>query len=626
MYLLVDGDYFLSGFVPSTEEEVKRAVERLLVAVDEQLLRPSGASSTTSIDFRLIFFSSALLDGLAGDARSCLISSLRRLRFQTHVLESIRGRPGTPVDAALCTKIIQLGLLPTVGAGGTSVGSTKHSFCLVTSNAYVTTALDLFVSRECGEVVFAVYSGDEVAEALLGYASARYGASGGVATVAKQEGGVGVTFVPDTTSAIAALAQVQQQQQGSLPLSTLSELKALQTRLQQENEKSRTGATVTVPLNEKASSTVAPAAAVELPPSAPVVPARPGTEDLFGSHKASPPPPFHPSTAPQAPSSSDDRPDNNNNSSSSSNDSKEAMPVVKPPPEVPTTFMPMDRVSVPPQQQLQQQQPTQPIVPSFFAVGPPRTVTTKTSPAAVAQLASAPTALPPPPLVTTVAAVSAVTGEPEVSTLLPSEWALLYDPTRQRHFFAYTDSTGRSHSTWQHPLGPEKQRDLEEQVQAWRLARVAKSSSQPQPQPQQQPAPSAPLPEGWEQRVDHRTGRTFYVNHLTRTTTWTPPTSTSSTSSSPLPAARPAVAGAAAPGSPEAVNDEWESRVDLASGRTFYVNHRTKQTSWTRPAPQAPQAPSPLPPNWEARVDPSSGRTYYVNHATKTTTWECPAY
>ncbi|KPI83221.1 hypothetical protein ABL78_7760 [Leptomonas seymouri] len=603
MHLLVDGDYFLSGFTPSSEEEVKRAVGRLLAAIDEQLLRPSsgGSSPAAIIDLRLIFFSSALLSGLAADTRGCIISSLRRLRFQTHVLESVRGRAGTPVDAALCTKILQLGLLPSNGA---AVGAASHLFCLVTHNAYVATALDLLVSHDCGEVVFAVFEGDEVAEPLLGFASARYGANGGVATMAKQDG---VTFAPDTQCATAALALVQQQLRGSLPLSTLMELKTLQTKLEQDSKQSCTGATVAMP----AAAAIAP---VNRPPTPGDAPALPGVEDLFGRHNAVSEP--QPPTAPSASSSTDDSDPDKGANRSNNDGAAIANGVIQPPPEAPSTLMPTAPLEVPPPQQ-------PPVVAtSFFAFSPPRPVTTATSPAAVVQAATAPTALPPPPLVPIAATAAAVTGEPEVSTMLPTEWALLYDPARQRHYYAYTDSTGRSHSTWQHPLGEEKQRDLEEKVQVWRLARVAAALPQYLPAQQQQPQqPAAALPQGWEQLVDHRTGRTFYVDNINKVTSWTMPTM-GATPSSANPTPMPAVAAGGAP------KDEWEPHVDPASGRTLYVNHLTKQTSWTRPAPApAPAASaSPLPPNWEARVDPSSGRTYYANHATKLTTWERPLH
>ena len=34
---------------------------------------------------------------------------------------------------------------------------------------------------------------------------------------------------------------------------------------------------------------------------------------------------------------------------------------------------------------------------------------------------------------------------------------------------------------------------------------------------------TAPLPPGWEQRVDHRWGRTYFINHNERTTCWADP-------------------------------------------------------------------------------------------------------
>ncbi|KAA8580976.1 hypothetical protein FQN60_013934 [Etheostoma spectabile] len=150
--------------------------------------------------------------------------------------------------------------------------------------------------------------------------------------------------------------------------------------------------------------------------------------------------------------------------------------------------------------------------------------------------------------------------------------------------------------------------------------------------PRQQ-APNAgasdPLPPGWEQRKDPH-GRTYYVDHNTRTTTWERP--------QPLP-----------PG--------WERRVD-DRGRIYYVDHNTRTTTWQRPTMEsvrnfeqwqsqrsqlqgamhqfnqrylysasmmsAENDPlGPLPPGWERRVD-SNDRVYFVNHNTKTTQWEDP--
>ena len=67
------------------------------------------------------------------------------------------------------------------------------------------------------------------------------------------------------------------------------------------------------------------------------------------------------------------------------------------------------------------------------------------------------------------------------------------------------------------------------------------------------------------------------------------------------------------PGLPEG----WEQKT-APDGRTYYVDHVHKRTSWDRP-----QAPPPLPPGWEKKTAPD-GRTYYVDHNTKTTSWTPP--
>uniref|UniRef100_A0A7N8Y0P1 HECT-type E3 ubiquitin transferase n=1 Tax=Mastacembelus armatus TaxID=205130 RepID=A0A7N8Y0P1_9TELE len=94
----------------------------------------------------------------------------------------------------------------------------------------------------------------------------------------------------------------------------------------------------------------------------------------------------------------------------------------------------------------------------------------------------------------------------------------------------------------------------------------------------------------------------------------------------------------------------WEERKD-AKGRTYYVNHNNRTTTWTRPIVQEdprlkypvhmrnknsmePGDLGPLPPGWEERVH-SDGRTFYIDHIqshviclfhldTKNTQWEDP--
>jgi len=83
----------------------------------------------------------------------------------------------------------------------------------------------------------------------------------------------------------------------------------------------------------------------------------------------------------------------------------------------------------------------------------------------------------------------------------------------------------------------------------------------------------------------------------------------------------------------------WGSAVDPASGRMYYVNSETGQTSWDPPmappggavgkggppGPPGPPGGGGLPAGWTASVDPASGTTYYVNSITGVTQWEPPA-
>jgi len=61
----------------------------------------------------------------------------------------------------------------------------------------------------------------------------------------------------------------------------------------------------------------------------------------------------------------------------------------------------------------------------------------------------------------------------------------------------------------------------------------------------------------------------------------------------------------------------WAERIDEKSGRKYYVNHETRQTSWTLPSEQ------PLPPGWEQQYD-GKGRVFFINHEKQITTWTDP--
>ncbi|XP_029941508.1 E3 ubiquitin-protein ligase NEDD4-like isoform X13 [Salarias fasciatus] len=212
------------------------------------------------------------------------------------------------------------------------------------------------------------------------------------------------------------------------------------------------------------------------------------------------------------------------------------------------------------------------------------------------------------------------------------------------------------------------------------------------------------LPPGWEERKDAK-GRTYYVNHNNRTTTWTrpivqltedgastsasasggasalaPPSTPSSSSNSsnnhlhepqvrrprslssptvtlstPLEGAnniqvRRAVKDTLSnPQSPQPspysspksqhktqqsfLPPGWEMRI-APNGRPFFIDHNSRTTTWEDPRlkypvhmrnknSMEPGELGPLPPGWEERVH-TDGRTFYIDHNTKNTQWEDP--
>jgi len=189
------------------------------------------------------------------------------------------------------------------------------------------------------------------------------------------------------------------------------------------------------------------------------------------------------------------------------------------------------------------------------------------------------------------------------------------------------------------------------------------------------------LPAGWERREDNL-GRTYYVDHNTRSTTWTRPSATmneseqrsridanmsaerqrhqnrmlpedrTGTSSPSIPDGRGGsspnsnavsmmATGATTAGTGE-LPAGWEQR-NTPEGRAYFVDHNTRTTTWVDPRRQQyirmygnnpagnnttiQQQPvsqlGPLPSGWEMRLT-NTARVYFVDHNTKTTTWDDP--
>ncbi|XP_042634659.1 E3 ubiquitin-protein ligase NEDD4-like isoform X15 [Cyprinus carpio] len=158
------------------------------------------------------------------------------------------------------------------------------------------------------------------------------------------------------------------------------------------------------------------------------------------------------------------------------------------------------------------------------------------------------------------------------------------------------------------------------------------------------------LPPGWEERRDPK-GRTYYVNHNNRSTTWTRPILQGANNAQIRRAVKDTVSNPQSPqpspySSPKSQHKAnqsflppgWEMRI-APNGRPFFIDHNSRTTTWEDPrlkypvhlrtkASLDPGDLGPLPnlpeePGWEERVH-ADGRTFYIDHNTKKTQWEDP--
>ncbi|XP_051536759.1 E3 ubiquitin-protein ligase NEDD4-like isoform X9 [Myxocyprinus asiaticus] len=158
------------------------------------------------------------------------------------------------------------------------------------------------------------------------------------------------------------------------------------------------------------------------------------------------------------------------------------------------------------------------------------------------------------------------------------------------------------------------------------------------------------LPPGWEERKDPK-GRTYYVNHNNRSTTWTRPIlqhteDGASTSAAAAGGATAATPPASTPSSSSGHLSEPQVRrprslssptVTLSSplegANNAQIRRAVKDTFSNPQSPQPSPYSSPksqhkanqsfLPPGWEMRIAPNS-RPFFIDHNSRTTTWEDP--
>ncbi|CAE7447779.1 pub1 [Symbiodinium sp. CCMP2592] len=151
------------------------------------------------------------------------------------------------------------------------------------------------------------------------------------------------------------------------------------------------------------------------------------------------------------------------------------------------------------------------------------------------------------------------------------------------------------------------------------------------------------LPPGWEQAVDPASGKVYYANRSTGETSWIPPAAaptqlppmllaqtapaaalaaapaqTSIPQTAPATAATaPATEAATAPASEPATAPAEAPAEAQADGATAAPAEAGAQA-------QPAEAQPALPAGWEQGVDATSGKTYYYNRATNQSSWTIP--
>jgi len=99
---------------------------------------------------------------------------------------------------------------------------------------------------------------------------------------------------------------------------------------------------------------------------------------------------------------------------------------------------------------------------------------------------------------------------------------------------------------------------------------------EPEPEPEEEPEED-PLPPGWTEVTDKKTGKIYYYHKATKKTSWKRP--------EPEPEPEPEEEEEIPEPEPEEdpLPPGWTEVTDKKSGKTYYYHKATKKTTWKRP-------------------------------------------
>ncbi|XP_061565244.1 rho GTPase-activating protein 27 [Cololabis saira] len=125
------------------------------------------------------------------------------------------------------------------------------------------------------------------------------------------------------------------------------------------------------------------------------------------------------------------------------------------------------------------------------------------------------------------------------------------------------------------------------------VAQLRKSISESPPSAPSSCSPSPLAPEGWEVHVDQESGQEYYYHPATGHTTWDNPFIDSPADPGPYPPSPPqSPVFPVSPASPAGWTSDWEQLVDESSGRPYFYNPMSGETSWEPPEQLSPYRPA----------------------------------
>jgi len=172
---------------------------------------------------------------------------------------------------------------------------------------------------------------------------------------------------------------------------------------------------------------------------------------------------------------------------------------------------------------------------------------------------------------------------------------------------------------------------VREGFKAPRVSKLPKQSADDEPEAVSGSPQQENLPEGWEEKLDPATGRSYYFHYEKGNAQWERPKASDETASALLCGV---CTSESTPSTREPLPEGWEEYLDPDSGESYFYNTVSKNCQWDRPCAAAAQeengkeeygeAAPGLPPGWVQVWVREEKRYYYADIIEQQPQWTRP--